>query len=113
MDQAALVKSDRQAGAQVMEALSHVNIPVTLCEWQYSPELEEWELVIASPWVDSKGPLATYRALVDALQRAGIYKRVPIRRVVLKSPGDPLVKYLQQEARDQPEGFVHIIKHAE
>ncbi len=108
MDQAVLVKSDRDSGARVMEVLSRAKIPVTLCEWSYIPQLEEWQLFIATPWYDSKGPRATYRALVDALQKAGIFARVPFRRVSFRSPRDPLIKALQQEQRD---GFVHILKH--
>lgn len=92
-----------------MEALSRAKMPITFYSWNFVPELEEWQLIIATPWYDSKGPQATYRALVDALQESGIYPRVPVRRVYIKSPSDPLVKALQ---KDQKEGFVHILKHS-
>jgi len=111
MDQAVLVRNDRIIEAQVLEALDRKPVPVTLCEWNYVPQLEEWQLIIATPWYDSKGPRTTYRAVVDALERAGIYQRVPMRRVFLKSPNDPLVKVLQQEPRTQWDGFVHILRH--
>jgi hypothetical protein len=111
MDQALLVKNDRDVGAQVMEALSRSRIPVTLCEWNYVPQLEEWQMIIATPWYDSKGPLATYRALVDALQKTGVYERVPMRRVVVSSPDDPLVKTLLREAKEQHQGSAYILKH--
>ncbi len=91
-----------------MEVLSRAKIPVTFSEWNYVPELEEWQLIIATPWYDSKGPQATYRALVDALQEASIYEKVPMRRVFVRSSRDPLVKALQREVK---EGFVHILKH--
>ena len=112
MDTAALVKADRIVEAQVLEALARRRIPVTLCEWNYVPGLEEWQLIIATPWYDSKGPLTAYRALVDALEDAGIYQHVPMRRVFLKSPGDSMVKLLQQEARRAEwDGFVHLLRH--
>jgi hypothetical protein len=111
MDQTLLVKNDRDVGAQVMEALSGSAIPVTLCEWNYVPQLEEWQLIIATPWYDSKGPRTTYRALVDALQKTGVYERVPMRRVFIRSPEDPLVKTLQREAKEQHQGSVHVLKH--
>jgi hypothetical protein len=111
MDQAILVKSDRIIEAQVLEALDRARLPVTLCEWNYVPQLQEWQLIIATPWHDSKGPRTAYRAVVDALEKAGIYQRVPMRRVFLKSPDDPLVKLLQQESRMQWDGFVHILRH--
>ena len=111
MDQATLVRSDRIIEAQVLEALDRARVPVTLCEWNYVPQLQEWQLIIATPWHDSKGPRTTYRAVVDALEKAGIYQRVPIRRVFLKSPDDSLVKLLQQQARTQWDGFVHILRN--
>lgn len=111
MDQATLVKSDRIIEAQVLEALDRARIPVVLCEWNYVPQLQEWQLIIATPWHNSKGPRTTYRAVVDALERAGIYQRVPMRRVFLKNPDDSLVKLLQQEARTRWDGFVHILRH--
>ena len=112
MDQAVLVKSDRDIGARVLEVLSRAKIPVTLCDWNYVPQLEEWQLIIATPWYDRKGPLATYTALVNALLEAGIYTRVPITRVSVRSPRDPRVQALQQAVKGQREGFVHILKHA-
>jgi hypothetical protein len=69
------------------------------------------QLVIASPWVDSKGPLTAYRALVDALQKASIYEEVPMRRVFLRSPNDPLVKTLERGVKEHNEGFLHILRH--
>lgn len=113
MDQTALVKSDRDAGVRLMDALSRRGIPVTLFDWTYVPQLEEWQLVIATPWYDSKGPLTAYRALVDALRNTGVYERVPMRRVSVRSPGDPFVKTLEREVKEKKEGFLHILKYSD
>ena len=112
MDQTTLVTRDLNAGALVMEALSRTKIPITLCKWIYFPELEEWHFVIASPWYDTKGPLKTSSAVTDALERAGIYKKIPMRRVRVTSPDDPMAKALQQQVRETRDGFVHILKQA-
>ncbi len=111
MDQTVLVKNDLNIGAQVLEALSRVRFPLTLSEWIYVPELEEWHMILATPWYDSKGLRTTYRVLVAALEAAGIYEQVPMRRVVIKSPSDPIVKALQQEVKEQKQGTAHILKH--
>lgn len=112
MDQAVLVnKIDRDIGAQVLDALSRAKIPVNLYAWKYVPELDEWQLTIATEWVDEKGRRATYRALIDALRRTGNYERVPLRRVYLRSPADPVVKELQRQAKDQKDGFIHILRY--
>jgi hypothetical protein len=112
MDQTTLVNRDLNAGALVMEAISRTKIPITLCKWVYLPELEEWHLVVASPWYDTKGPLKTYGAVTDALERAGIYKKIPIGRVRVTSPANPLAKGPQQKASEPRDGFVHLLKHA-
>ena len=111
MDQTALVREDRLIEAQVLDALDRARIPVTLCEWSYVPQLEEWQLIIATPWHDSKGPRTAYLAVADACEKAGIYQRVPMRRLFLKSPDDSLVKTLQQESRTRWDGFVHVLRH--
>lgn len=112
MDQTTLVTKDLKAGALLMEALSRTKIPISLCKWIYMPELEEWHLVVASPWYDSKGPLKTSSAVTDALEHAGIYKKIPMRRVRVTSSDDPMVKALQREVREPREGFVHLLKQA-
>jgi hypothetical protein len=112
MDQTTLVNRDLNAGALVMEALSRTKIPITLCKWIYFPELEEWHFVIASPWYDTKGPLKTSGAVTDALEQAGIYKKIPMRRVRVTSPDDPMAKALQQQVREPRDGVVHILKQA-
>jgi hypothetical protein len=110
MDQTTLVKSDRVIEAQILAAFRRAHIPVTMCKWNYVPQLEEWQLIIATPWHDSKGPRTTYRAVVGALEKAGIYQRVPMRRVFLKSPDDPLVKALKEQIDTQLQGPVHIVR---
>ena len=45
-----------------------------------------------------------------AFQKAGIYEDVPMRRVFLKSPNDPIVAKLEEE--NQSEGFLHVLRHA-
>ena len=111
MDKATLVKSDVDASALVLDALSRTRIPVTFCDWRYVPEHEEWQLVIATSWFDEKGPLATYTAVFDALQKAGVYRDVPTRRVFLMSPDDPAVRGLEKETKRRSEGFIHILQH--
>jgi hypothetical protein len=111
MDQATLVRVDRVIEAQILEALDRARVPVTFCEWNYVPQLEEWQLIIATPWHDTKGPRTSYKAIIDAFEKAGIYRKVPIRRVFLKSPDDSFVKLLQPESRTRWEGFVHILRN--
>ena len=111
MDQAILVERDVDIGGRVLEALSRTQMPVSFSDWYYVPQLNEWQLVIATPWFDTKGPITAWSSFVDALKSAGIHEEVPTRRIFLKSPNDPLVKSLEDEARDRVHGFLHIGRH--
>jgi hypothetical protein len=108
MDQATLVERDVDIGGRVLEALSRTQMPVSFSDWYYVPQLGEWQLVIATSWFDTKGPINAWSSFVDALKSAGIHEEVPTRRIFLKSPNDPLVKSLEDEARERAQGFLHI-----
>lgn len=111
MDKATLVKSDIDSLGRVMLALSRSRIPVTLCDLNYVPQLDEWQLVIATPWYDTRGPHEAFAKVVSALQSDGIYAAVPIRRVFVKSPEDPSVKAIEQETKIKTEGVIHIVDY--
>jgi hypothetical protein len=91
-----------------MLALSRAKIPVTLVDWVHVPQLDEWQLVIATPWHDTRGPREAYLKIISVLQNEGIYEAVPIRRVFVRSPEDPVVKDLEREIRQTREGVVFI-----
>jgi hypothetical protein len=110
MDKAALVKSDLEAEGKVIQALSRANIPITLLDWNYVPQLHEWQLVVATPWYDSRGPRETNRIINDALVQAGVYQEIPIRRLFVKSPRDPMVKIMEKELKFKTEGSIHIVQ---
>lgn len=104
-------RTDNEIQGLVLQALSRTQIPVTFCGWNDVEQLDEAQLIIASPWYDTKGPRTAYSAVVDALSHVGVYEEIPMRRVFLKSPNDPIVKILQQEAKEATHGFLHILQH--
>jgi hypothetical protein len=108
VDKATLVGTDLDFVGRVLSALRRARIPVTLVDWIFVPQLDEWQLVIASPWHDTKGPHETYTRVVTALQKEGTYQDVPIRRVFVRSPSDPRVKELEQELKTRTEGVIFI-----
>lgn len=110
MDKAALVKSDLEIEGLVLEALSRAKIPVTLCVWHYAPQLEEWQLIIATPWHDSKSPRTAYSSVINALSDAGIYPDVPMRRIFVLGPKDTFIKALEREVKTSTEGAIHIVE---
>jgi hypothetical protein len=110
VDKETLVRSDIEVGGLVLDALSRARIPITLCDWNYVPQLEEWQLVIATPWVDTRGRHEANARVLKALSVAGVYPSVPIRRVLVLSPHDPIAQALGREVRAKTEGAIHIIR---
>lgn len=110
MDKEALVRSDSEIGGLVLNALSRERIPVTLCVWSFVPQLEEWQLVIATPWYDTRGPREANDRVLAALTSAGIYQDVPVRRLLVLSPHDPIVQSLTREVGLKTEGEIHIVQ---
>lgn len=109
MDKATLVRSDLETRGQIQTALSLARIPVTLIEVDYIPQLEEWQIFVATPLYDTKGPAEAVSRVLKALQDLGVYKDIPIRRLFVKSPRDPEVKALEAEVKAQSEGTIHIV----
>jgi hypothetical protein len=112
VDKATLVRRDLDIGGRVMAALSRAKIPLTLFDWNYVSNLDEWQLVIATPWYDSKGPREAISRIFAALQDAGVYQDVPLLRISVKSPHDPEVKALEREVKTETEGVIHIVSYA-
>jgi hypothetical protein len=110
VDKATLVRNDLDTEGKVLNALSLARIPASLVDLEYVPQLDEWQLVIATRLYDDKGPQQAYAQVIKALQDQGIYQEVPIRRVFLKSPSDLSVKALEAEVRARTEGGIHILK---
>lgn len=108
MDQATLVRNDLEMRGQVQLALHRAGIPVTLVELDFIPQLQEWQLVIATSLYETKGPQEANVKVLRALQDAGIYQELPIRRLFVKSPEDPVVKELEREVKQVKEGAIHI-----
>jgi len=105
-----LVRSDIEVEGLVLDALSRARVPVTLCVWNYIPQLEEWQLVVASPWVDTRGPHEANGRILEALSDAGVYQSIPIRRLLVLSPQDPTARALERDVRVKTEGAIHIIR---
>src|SRR2546423_14588559 len=77
------------AGADLTRQLDRANWPVVASLWVYKPEMNEWRLLIASPSVDSEGPLAAYQGVSAAL-RSG-ERGLSLENISVVSPEDPRV----------------------
>lgn len=108
MDKTTLVRSDLETRGRILNALSLAHIPVTVVEVDYIAQLDECQIFVATPLYDTKGPAEANSRVIKALQSLGIYEDVPIRRVFVKSPSDPLIKALESEVKVLTEGAIDI-----
>jgi hypothetical protein len=99
---AALVNHDIEIGRRIVAALTRASVPVTVYLWAFVPQLQEWQFIVATPLVDTKGPLAAYGEVNKALQREGVFEDIPLRRIFLKSPNDRVLKSLEKESKAIP-----------
>jgi hypothetical protein len=111
MDKTALVANDREIEARVTAALSHAQIPVTAVEWNWVPDLNEWQLVVVTSLYDTKGPREAYSRVIDALTAAGVYRSTPIWKLYVKSPKDPFAQEVVRQLRLTTEGTIHIVRN--
>jgi hypothetical protein len=111
VDKAALVADDREVEGRVIAALSRAQIPVTAVEWNWVPELHEWQLVVVTSLHDTRGPRETYARIIEALSSAGAYRDIPIRKLFVKSPEDPLAQELVRQLKFTTEGTIHIVRN--
>lgn len=111
MDKETLVADDLEIEARVIAALSRAQIPVTAVEWNWVPQLNEWQLVVVTSLYDTKGPRETYTRILAALSEAGVYQSIPIRKLFVKSPEDPFSQELVRQLKLTAEGTIHIVRN--
>jgi len=109
MATATLVNSDIEIGRQIAAALTRANIPVSVYLWAFVPQLQEWQFIVATPLVDSKGPLAAYGEVNKVLRKEGLFDETPLRRIFLRSPNDRVLKSLEKESRAVPQESFRIV----
>jgi hypothetical protein len=106
-----ILVSDLVAEGRIIDAISRAKIKITLCEWVFVPQLDEWQLVIATPLYDTLGPGEATRKIIAVLAKDGVYRDVPMRRITIRSPNDSLVKSLENEKASPIEGVLHVSKY--
>jgi hypothetical protein len=107
MATAALVDRDLDIGRKILVVLAQANIAVNVAFWAYVPQISEWQFFIATPLVDSKGPKAAYEQVLRTLHDAGMDPQLPWRRIFLRSPKDPVLRFLEKQT-EIPDGSISI-----
>jgi hypothetical protein len=110
MATATLVDRDLDIGRKILIALAQANIAVNVAFWAYVSQSSEWQFFIATPLVDSKGPKSAYEQVLRTLHDAGMDPQLPWRRILLRSPKDPVLKLLEKQT-ESPNGSIEIVEY--
>jgi len=62
-----LTESDLSFGKKITEQLKTAKFPFNGTLWLYDEEADDWQLIVASDLVDTKGPRGTYLDLAKAI----------------------------------------------
>jgi hypothetical protein len=72
MGKAALVNIDVEKGSEILKVLDDANLKVRVALWLYSPDYEDWRLVLSSREFDQTDLVEAYGLVNSALDAAGI-----------------------------------------
>ena len=95
MDKTALVERDIQEGKDLIEALDKTEFEVDASLWFYSPDSDEWRLLIASPFVEENGPRKSYGFIRSVLTRPSPTSEISLKSVSVLNPKHQLIKLLK------------------
>jgi hypothetical protein len=95
MDKTAMVSSDIDSGFQLLDALEHAKLKVAVALWMFSPEYEDWRLVVSARHFDSLDLRDAYRLVHESLAAAGLTpdKTPP---VMILPMSDPFIKEIRR-----------------
>jgi hypothetical protein len=95
MDKAAMVSLDIDRGSQLLDSLEQAKLKVAVALWMFSPEYEDWRLVVSARRFDSMDPRDAYRFVHDSLAATGLTpEKTP--PVMILPTSDPFIRELRR-----------------
>lgn len=95
MDKTSLVAPDFASGLEVVHALDHSALSISVALWLYASDYEDWRFVLSSRRLDAARFSAAYGLVHDALTAAGIsLERTPPLLILKMS--DPFIQSLRR-----------------
>jgi hypothetical protein len=94
LDKTALVAVEYRAGLELVQALDHAALSISVAMWVYLSYYEDWRFLLASRRLDAaKGPSA-YGLVRDAFAESGItFERTPT--LLILEMYDPFIRALR------------------
>jgi hypothetical protein len=97
-----LVIEEVMRGQAAMDALR--DDPVlkpTAFLWRFDENANEWKFLVATDEVTRSGPRSAYRRIRSILKKKGLLLAMPLRRVVVISPSDNLLRAIKEFHRSR------------
>lgn len=93
MAKATLVSIDLDRGAEVLKILDDAQLQIKVAVWLFSPDHEDWFLVLASRHLD--GLKDAYREVNEVLNKAGYpFHKTP--SIMILTMNDPFIRDLRK-----------------
>jgi hypothetical protein len=96
-----LVATDIEDGRRILRELEKRHLQITAAFWFHEDE-EDWKLVVVSPDVDEKGPIALYTMVSLMLKDLSVDTvkplQFPLDRIELVSPHSLLYKGVREHS---------------
>ena len=103
MVETTLTKEMIETGATLVRKLDERGLQPDAALWLYSPDLEQWKLVIAEVKVGKKGPKEVYRQIQKILtESADEIAELSLDDVALAKPDAPIIALLRAAIRTGP-----------
>jgi hypothetical protein len=95
MDKATLVSIDFERGEEVLKVLDDAGLRIKVALWLFSPDHDDWRLVLASPQLDGAGVRHPYGLVNEALRNAGYpIEKKPL--IWIMPMNDPFIRDLRK-----------------
>ncbi|MCC6357413.1 MAG: hypothetical protein IT450_01605 [Phycisphaerales bacterium] len=102
----ALVDTEIERGRRLIQAMDERGIGVSMALWLYHEESSEYWLTIAGKFVDELGKHEAYLRIARILTETGLGEELPLRRVQVVFPDEPLVRSIRKLVKTPAKGLV-------
>lgn len=99
MDKTVLVEKQIEEGKRLIEELDKTKFTVQAALWFYMADSDEWRLLIASPYVEKKGPKKSYNFIQTVLAKLSMPPEVSLRNISAIPPSHNLIRLIRVAIR--------------
>jgi len=106
MDKIALVEKEIEDGKKLLEELDKNSFfLVKAALWLYIEELNDWRLIIASPYLDDNPPQKAYHFINEALKRISPDSSISLKDITIISNKHALISTITRTIQIAPKGI--------